>query len=446
VNHEGRSPTPAYGVHASACQSAVVLRSKLEHHPMTQPLDTTHSFAHRPVFMVQKLLRMVPGRTIVARVGRSLVLLLIALMGGNAFGAEDTNNLPAPIEFQPWKIRVVFFTPSDLHVPSGAHERITKIAQYMEKFFFDGMKRWNYPPAAKTLFQWDADGKVQMLEVSGDEPVASHKYDKPNYAPYVIQKASKQYGIKNRGNIWWIFIYLGDPPARFAKWEGFGNAKDGGWSMVDYDSRSGEIRPDLSMVDGFNGIYFLKGTLHELGHAFGLPHTAPDPDLGLGNTLMGPSTVVYVKRKGANADKVYFDEACAAMLWKHPFFSGIGKDRLVKPSVTLAEYQPNFNASNGSVTISGKLVSDQPAHSVIVADDGGKPDDDYWYRSYVSRLSPDGTFQVTINKPLKGEGKYYILFCFENGAVTGDGKIAFGRETAIRKSYRFHNGKFEFEN
>jgi hypothetical protein len=376
------------------------------------------------------------------------VLLLLALVftGPCVFAGEDTNKTSAPIEFEPWKIRVVFFTPSDLQVPAGAHERITKIAQYMEKFFFDGMKRWNYPPAARSLFQWDADGKVQMLEVCGEEPVASHKYDKPNYASYVIQKASKQYGIKNRGNIWWIFVYLGDPPARFNVFMGGGQMRDGGWAMVNYDSSPGGICLDQTMVEGFNGKYFLKGSIHELGHAFGLPHTGPDPDLGLGNTLMGPTTVVYAKRKGPNADKVYLDESCAAMLWKHPFFSGTGKDRLVKPGVTLTDYKPGFSASNDSVTISGKLVSDRLAHSVIVADDHGKPDDDYWYRSYVSRLAPDGTFQVTIDKPAKADGKYYILFCFENGAVTGDGKIAFGRQSAIRKSYRFHDGKFDFEN
>ena len=412
---------------------------------MVQPLDTTRCFAHRPTPMGKVDLASAAQNR---RFGLLFIIIVLAsvFFGTHCFADGDTNKSSAPIEFEPWKIRVVFFTPSDRQVPAGAHERVTKIAQFMEKFFYDGMKRWNYPPAAKSLFQWDADSQVQMLEVRGDESAASGKYDKPNYAPYVIQKAAKQYGIKNRGNIWWIFVYLGDPPARFAVFAGFGQMRDGGWAMVNYDSSPGEIRSDQSMVEGFNGKYFLKGSMHELGHAFGLPHIGPDPDLGLGNTLMGPATVVYVKRKGANADKVYLDEACAAMLWKHPFFAGTGKDRLIKPSVSLAEYKPGFNASNDSVTISGKLVSDRPAHSVIVADDHGKPDDDYWYRSYVSRLAPDGTFQVTINKPAKVAGKYYILFCFENGAFTGDGKIAFGRETAIRKSYRFHDGKFDFEN
>jgi hypothetical protein len=344
-------------------------------------------------------------------------------------------------------VRIVFFTPADVAVPAGARPRLTKVAESAEKFYFEWMNHWGYPPAVKNLFRREADGMVEALEVKGDEPVSSGKYAKPSnaLANDISRRAAQKYKIKRDGNVWWIFMFLGDRPARFSKYEGGGTAPQGGWAMVNYDSAPGEIRPDLGLAEGFNGDFFLKGTIHELTHAFGLPHVGPDPALGLGNTLMGPTTAVYTKRKYPNTDKIYLCESSAAMLWKHPFFSGTDKDRLLKPNLKLTEYKGVFDSTNNSITVSGKLFSDMPAHSVIVMDDQGQPDDIYWYRSHTARIDADGGFRITINNPPRANGKYWILFCFNNGVVTGDGSIKFAKESAIRKAYRFQEGNFEFD-
>ena len=57
------------------------------------------------------------------------------------------------------------------------------------------------------------------------------------------------------------------------------------------------------------------------------------------------------------------------MLWKHPLFSGTTKDRSVVPPVRLDAYRAVFNKSKRKVTLTGKLVSNQPAHSVVILDD-----------------------------------------------------------------------------
>ena len=75
----------------------------------------------------------------------------------------------------------------------------------------------------------------------------------------------------------------------FSDWRGVGCARDGGSAIVNYDTIPGEIRPDLGLEEGFNSEYFLKATIHELGHALGLSHLGPDLSLGLGNSLMGPN-------------------------------------------------------------------------------------------------------------------------------------------------------------
>jgi predicted Zn-dependent protease len=383
----------------------------------------------------------------------SFPLMFLILSGLQAFcpGCASRGATPSAVTVSsktspPQAVRIIFFTPSDLAMPAGARERLTKIADATEKFFFKGMNQWGYPPAVKSLFRRESDGLVEVLTVKGDMPVSSGKYARPNYAQDVIDLATRQYHLAEEGQIWWIFIYLGDRPARFQDFVGTGNPRDGGHAMVNYDSVSGEIRPDLGLAEGFNGEYFLKGTIHELGHAFGLHHVGPNLALGLGNSLMGPTTAAYVKRNYPKPEQNYLTEADAAILWKHPFFTGIPMDHDIRlPSVKLADYKPVFNPADDSVTISGKLIADQPAHSVILIDDLGRPRDQYWVQSHAARLGPGGVFQIKINKPAKTDGHYGILFCFNNGLVTGDGvNIVFNNRGDVRKSYSFNNGDYQF--
>ena len=233
------------------------------------------------------------------------------------------------------------------------------------------------------------------------------------------------------------------PPEAVQRLGGIGCSRDGGTSIVNYDTLAGEIRPDLDPFEGFNGDYFLKGTIHELGHAFGLPHIGPDPALGLGNSLMGANNDVYAERKYPKPDRCYLTEASAAMLWKHPAFSGSARDRQRQPAVKLVDYRPTYVKSSDRITIAGRLVADAPAHSVVVLDDLGKPEDNYWYRSHVARIDPDGRFRIAVDGPARTGGHFLIMFCFDNGMTTGDG-VVHGDRGAIRKAYRFRDGGYLF--
>ena len=78
-------------------------------------------------------------------------------------------------------------------------------------------------------------------------------------------------------------------------------------------------------------------------------------------------------------------------------------------------------------------------------DDLGQPRDDYWHRSHTARIAPDGTFRVVIDKPARADGHLRIVFCFDNGLVTGDGAgVTFDDLGDIRKSYRFRDGRYQF--
>ncbi len=305
------------------------------------------------------------------------------------------------------------------------------------------MKRWKYPAAASRLFRRNPDGTVEVTYVKGDRPSSDPFYDKAECDVEAREKAKRQLRIEGEGHIWWTFVYVGDRPKRFSDWRGIGSSRDGGSAVVNYDTIPGEIRPDLGLEEGFNSEYYLKATIHELGHALGLSHMGPDLSLKLGNSLMGANVSVYVERKHANADKVYLTEASAAILWKHPVFSGTAKDRQRQPSVKLVEYRPAYSRASNRITLSGKLVSDMPAHSVFVIDD--QSGDEYWQVSHVARVAPDGTCRVLIEHPARADGHFRILFCFDNGMVTGDGaEVIFDDRGELKKGYRFRDGSYRF--
>ncbi|MHA3772940.1 hypothetical protein ACXR0O_15505 [Verrucomicrobiota bacterium sgz303538] len=356
--------------------------------------------------------------------------------------AEEGKELP------PGSVKIIFFVPSDLAVPEGVRDRITKISDAADAFFFNGMSRQGYPPEVKTLFRREADGQVELLHVRGDEPVASGKYSQPNCIGYVVNKAIKQHNVPEARYVWWVFMYLGDRPTRFENWAGRGNPRDGGWAIINYDTVPGDIRPDLQLTEGFNFEYKLKSTIHELAHGFGLPHMGPDPTLDMGNSLMGPNPPEYAARRGPKADHVYLAASEAAMLWKHPFFTGKAMERFEPSELKLADYKAVFDPGADTVTVSGKLIAKQSAHSVVLIDDRGdkRATSEYWSRSYAARLAPDGSFQIRLNDPAKVDGEYRILFCLENGIVTGNGtNIGPVTRGDIRKTYRFSDGQFIFQ-
>ena len=70
--------------------------------------------------------------------------------------------------------------------------------------------------------------------------------------------------------------------------------------------------------------------------------------------------------------------------------------------------------------VSAGRHADIPAHSVIVIDDQGQSDE-YWNVGYAARIAKDGAFRLSIDHPARADGHLRILFCFDNGIVSGDG-------------------------
>lgn len=361
---------------------------------------------------------------------------LVVAAGADRLVADDAVEAKLPT------LRIVFFTPRDVSPPRNVDERLTQVARYTEDFFVKWMTHWKYEPARKQMFQWKPDGRVEVLYAQGEQRADQIKDG--SFRPQVVKGLVEKHRIPQNSNIWWFFVYLGDPPTRFANFRGAGDSKLGGWAILNYDSSPGEVRLDKELAEGFHHDFMLKGAVHELGHGLGLPHIGPRLKLDLGNSLMGPVTRNWIKYMGPKDRRGHLSEASAAMLWKHPIFSGTAKDRRAMPNVNLRSYQARYDSGRKQIEIRGQLTSNRKAHSVIVADDMDEKPGEYWIRAYVGRVEKDGGFQVVIDEPVKSGGTYRIVFCFDNGIVSGDGKKV-GLASALEKPYRYVRQSYRFE-
>ena len=101
----------------------------------------------------------------------------------------------------------------------------------------------------------------------------------------------------------------------------------------------------------------LKGMLHELGHAFGMPHIGPLKVDDAGNTLMGPTHKHHRHVTGREEQRVYLSEAEAAMLSAHPAFRGVPYKRVRLPKVEVEDVTYKVVRRDKAIMVSGRVSS-----------------------------------------------------------------------------------------
>ena len=160
---------------------------------------------------------------------------------------------------------------------------------------------------------------------------------------------------------------------------------------------------------------------------------------------MGPRTVEFrdAVRSRDLQDEVYLAESSAALLWKHPVMTGSQADRAEIPSVAVSELEVESENRGTEIVLSGRLASNGTAHSVVLADDVEPRQTDYWRKTYVGKVAEDGTFTVRVTEANDGPGTFRLVFCFENGCVTGDGKTR-GLDGAPKHLYRVNGRRVLF--
>lgn len=360
--------------------------------------------------------------------------LAIALTVSTTTEPAGTDKAARPV------FHIVFFSPADVEPPKGVPERLKEYVDYSQMFFAKWMKHWNYDCQNPLPVEQDEKGNLRILYVRGKHTEASGRYRQLGFQPEVVEAACQKYDIDPKGQVWWIFTYKGPERRGF---RGGGDARRGGVSTSIYDpADDGHLRLDDELGSDEQARIKSKGSIHELGHALGLPHIGPHKSDNLGNSLMGPVIRSY-RRMYPKEERVYLTEASAAMLWKHPLFSGTTKDRNVTPKLDFEDFQVSYDKANEQLLISGKVVSNHSAHSVVVANESEATRSDYWRKCFVGRVSDEGEFELAIDELDRTDGVLRIVCCFDNGAIIGKTRGR-GLSAGFVKQYRYSNGQFKF--
>lgn len=334
--------------------------------------------------------------------------------------------------------QIVLFHQADKK-PAGDHtERLRSLGRYVEGFLGREMKRWQKPIERTQIFARDAKGKIKVTVVSGTL-ASGGRQALPEIRTRALRGAGQQLRIPpDKPVVWWIFY-------DYAGVKGFqGGARGSGGMAINayppgdgtFDSTHDLAAPEFAAAN-------VKGTVHEFGHALGLPHIGPRPGLKLGNSLMGPVNRAFWGKSGTDDTRVHLSEVSAAMLWRHPIF---------QPDATATPEQPDdlkvkalkATEANGGIVISGQLVSGQSAHSAVLLDSERGRFGDYWARPYSSLIDQQtGRFSITIEEPFRS-GTAYLSFSLENG-LTSDGDKPFQRGSKLEVTYQGEPGSREIE-
>lgn len=363
-----------------------------------------------------------------------LIPLLIALATGASSVAcmADGEVDPSPV------LRVVFFTPSDVEPPDGVKERLNESVLYAQQFYGKWLKHWGYDSKNPVPVKRDESGGLEILYVKGRHNDASGRYRQVGLESEAVEAACDKYKIDPAGQVWWIFVYPGPERGGF---RGGGNAKRGGTSTSIYD-------PDATGTLAGNELGSdevprnSKASIHELGHALGLPHIGPIQKDKLGNSLMGPIVKAFQSRF-PKEQRVYLTEASAAMLWKHPLFSGTPRDREQIPKFKIKDFKVAHEVQQNRFVVTGKIAADSAAHSIVIANQSSANRSDYWRKCFSGRIEQDNTFRIEIDELDRVDGELLIVCCFNNGAVVG--KYGPGLQRGFARQYRFKNNEFSFD-
>ncbi|MFK7820781.1 MAG: hypothetical protein AB8G99_18830 [Planctomycetaceae bacterium] len=339
---------------------------------------------------------------------------------------------------------VILFCPKGIQPPTDYQRGVNRLADYTDRFLLDGLKRWEYSAAVKTLFRRKANGDVDVFGVFGEKPPA--QYTDASVHKEAIDRVIDGYKLEPKSHIWWVLGYKGPSPVRFEGFRGGQSPKYGGWAVANYDSRVVHLKAGTPVGTPLHREMALKGMIHELGHAFRLPHIGPRYGLKYGNTLMGPTHANFRRVTGRFVKDGYLSQAAAAMLVAHPVLRGRRFERRRVPQVRLSEGQISTDAKSGTVSVSGRVQSNLKPVFAIVADHSKKLPGTYWVRHYVSRIETDGQFEVEVTEPVKADGEYFLWFVFPSGELTGNGRMqGTGERGATKIPYRFQNGRWVTE-
>ncbi len=317
------------------------------------------------------------------------------------------------------KLTVAYVTPADLEPLPEHRARIDRVMKDIQAYYRDEMTYNGFGPLTFDL-ELDNKGMVVIHEAKGRKNLGDYiKAQAGQETRNDVLPVLKAAGINPDQGHLMIFCQM---PDGISPYYGGGTFRSGTCWACDLPHQDPLRLADPAKLPngrtvGQDNTVYIGGTAHELGHCFGLPHTAARPwfQKTRGTSLMGAGNYTYREELRGKGKGSYLAESDAIRLASHPLFNRRDKDRDVRAEADLSGMDATWK--DGVLTISGKVTATPAPYAVIAYHDpaGG---DDYDAPTFTAAPDRDGRFSLNIKGFRNKTHELRLTVCHVNGATT----------------------------
>ncbi len=324
-------------------------------------------------------------------------------------------------------VHVVYLSCEDQEPFPKHKERLNRVLTEVQTWMADQHESAGFGRTTMLLERDDA-GMVKLHEAKLPFAVASRNRKLISQTHRACIDASKAVLSKANVNYDKSFVLvlttipddLGAAPffGNIIQDRGYCFAVDAPWLDSEYRKTDGEVVWKGKRIGPANSA-LIGGIAHELGHGLGLPHSdEPPSEKQYGESLMGSGNYTWRGELRNEGKGSYLLDTDAMLLIARPPFTARVRDFDKQPKARIDDLKFE-NIEGGLVKVTGKVVTDIPAHAVKLSDD---PPDNSDYNSVAWAVLPDektGQFTLTF-EPLKaaGEHELRLLLYHVNGRWT----------------------------
>lgn len=322
-------------------------------------------------------------------------------------------------------VRVVYFIPKDRKPEPGYASRLDRVMSEVQRFYRMGMDQNGY---GKVTFELDRDAKgaLRIYEVPGKLSMREYGRNDADKVRREVKEglAKEKLDIDDETVI--IFQLLlewhGNTAEEIGPFVGGGGPRGGtAWVYDDVkidpqflsSRKAGGYYQGPCTLGQFN-THYIGGVIHELGHAFGLPHDCePERDRpGRGLSLMGGGNHTYGNELRGEGRGAFLSAASAFPLSVHPLFTG---KRMPASPNTCRFAELKATHDDGKLMLTGRLQGSPRPVGIVARNDSTETVGDYDAVGWVCTVGADGSFRMNVGELKPGEYDLRLATIGDNG-------------------------------
>lgn len=331
-------------------------------------------------------------------------------------------------------LHIVYWTPRDKPVSPGYEQRLHDIFGDIKEFYRAELERLGFGSDKTIGLDTNEAGKLKVHLVTGQKNYSQYQVSSGPEIRKECLETLRKYGVNAAEETLVIFCNMSvwDPKTRRISqnspyYASGSNTEGTAWQV---DSPILELKQLTNTGDHvFDGQYgkislgkyntiFIGGIVHELGHAFGLPHNKARPDEAkeFGVALMGSGNRAYKDEVRGTGKGAFITLAHGLKLASHPMFSGYSDRMHEDPKTKVSNV--NLELDDKGFVVTGNVKGSIPPYGVIayMNPDGGQD-----YDATTATCIPDenGDFRIPCHALAAGKSAQLdLVFLHANGKAS----------------------------